>query len=565
MKKYGIFLMILVCLCLVCAGCSGTGASSGGVIQSANSVATVDSDGSCSVTITMQVQLEQTQWLRIPLPAEAREVRLNGSRALPWTGGDQMVLLLRRQAGTHTLELSFQLDSVITENGKVLQADIPLLTGVALPVERYTFTVTMPGNLTADPSFTSYLGDSTGDYLDVAVTGKTISGASVGRLNDSLDLTLEYWGDSDLFPDHRVKTPFLGGWITPMIVLMVLGALYYLVALFPSFPKKERCFNPPEGLAAGDIGTCITGCGMDLTMMVFSWAQMGYLSIEVDRPGRVLLRKRIEMGSERSDFEVKAFQKLFAGRQVVDGMGLNYALLYRKMEKKSPLLRQIYASRSGNPKILRILAMTAGGFCGILLSQGMYSAGIFTVLLAVVMGGACVGLSHLIQVATRALPLGNHRTLRNGIIAAVVWLILGWITGQPGLAAILVAYEALVGIATAVGGRRSEGGRQYLAQVRGLRAHLTRGSVFEIQQCLARNPNYFFEMMPYALALGVEKRFARRFGKVRIPACDYMVTGNGGRLTPVQWAVLMRQAADGMNRRQGRLYREKYPAVPGRK
>ena len=134
-----------------------------------------------------------------------------------------------------------------------------------------------------------------------------------------------------------------------------------------------------------------------------------------------------------------------------------------------------------------------------------------------------------------------------------IWIGLGVLMHRPVLAALLVAYETLMGVAAAVGGRRSEVGQQYVAQIRGLRSHLTRASVFDMQQCLEKNPAYFFELMPYALALGVERPFARRFGKVTVAECSYLIAPVRGDLTPLQWAGLLRQVADRLNRRQRRL------------
>lgn len=296
---------------------------------------------------------------------------------------------------------------------------------------------------------------------------------------------------------------------------------------------------------------------MDLTMMVFSWAQMGYLTIRMDRRGRVQLQKRMEMGSERSEFENQAFQRLFSGRQTVDGMGLHYARLCRKLANKSPLLRQIYASRSGNPQIVRILAVAAGACSGVVLSGSVYTAGAKTVLLAMALAVLCGALSHWIQTGGRCIPLGNKLPLWLGAVCGGIWLLVGIWCGNVVLAAAMVVYETLTGLAAAVGGRRSETGRQYLAQIRGLRAHLTRGSIFDMQQCLEKNPDYFFDLMPYALALGVEKKFARRFGKVKLSECAYLEAPESRNLTPARWAVVLRQGADCLDRRQRRLQYEK--------
>ena len=45
------------------------------------------------------------------------------------------------------------------------------------------------------------------------------------------------------------------------------------------------------------------------------------------------------------------------------------------------------------------------------------------------------------------------------------------------------------------------------------------------------DPDYFHTMAPYALALGVHKRFARAFGTRKLSSCPYLTTGMDGHRT----------------------------------
>ena len=545
-----IVLLLLLCLSLLALPVSAVSGA-----QSVESSATVAEDGSCYVVLRFQLRLEQAEKLTLPLPAQAKEIRLNGRYKTPIDQGSQLLLQLPKMAaGTHTVEVSFRLNNAVSEKSGALWLEIPLLTGFSYPVEKFSFSVTLPHELKEQPTFSSgYYLESIASSLDVRIQGNTVYGTSKVALKDRETLTLRYRGDRQMFPRVSTRQPLLGGWETVAVILLAVAAVYYLVALLPIIPRRIRSFSPPDGLAAGDLGTCLTGCGMDLTMMVFSWAQLGYLTIETEGRGRVYLLRRMEMGSERSAFENKCFRALFGQRQRIDGQGLHYALLYRKMAAKSPLLGQIYRSFTGNPRIVGFLGICAAACSGVALSQGVYTAGVGTVLLALLLAILCALLSFGIQFGSRCIPLGNKWPIWGGLLCAGAWVALGYWMNSLMPAVVMVAMEGCIGFAAAIGGRRSEAGQQYVAQIRGLRHHLTRSSVFEMQQCLERNPNYFFELMPYALALGVEKPFARRFGKVKVAECSYLDAPIRGELTPYQWAVLLRHVADRLNRRQRRL------------
>ena len=554
MKPIANILALLLCLCLLALPAAAVSGA-----DTVQTTAAVEADGSCYVTMRLQLHLEQAERLSLPLPPQAKEVRLGGRLRTPtWQGGQFVLQLPKLDAGIHTVEISFRLDSAVTEKSGGLWLEVPLLTGFAYPVDDFSCTVTLPAVPTEAPTFVSgYYGESIADQLQVQLQGNVIHCRSLQTLKDRETLILQCRGDRKLFPQFSGRQSLLGLWQSAAVILLAVGGVYYLVALLPSLPRRIRSYSPPEGLAAGDLGTCITGCGMDLTMMVFSWAQLGYLSIETDGRNKVRLLRRMEMGSERSDFENKCFQALFNRGDRVDGTGLHYALLCRKMAGKSPLLRQIYRSRSGNPRIVCALGIAAGACSGVALSQQVYTAGAGTFFLGLALALLCALLSAGIQSGSRCIPLGNKLPLWLGLLCALVWLVLGYVMGNVTLAALTVLCQGITGLAAALGGRRSEMGRQYLAQIRGLRHHLTRVSVFEMQQCLERNPGYFFELMPYALALGVEKPFARRFGKTVVPECSYLTAPVRSDLTAYQWAALLRHVADCLNRRQRKLKLEK--------
>ena len=550
MKKITtILLLLLVFSLLVLPAAAVSGADR---VQTA---VVAETDGTCSVTMRFQLRLEQEEKLSIPLPSGAQQVRLGGKLRTPVQQGNQLVLQLPKlSAGLHTVEISFLLPNAVYEKSGFLWLEVPLLTGFAYPVAEFSCSVALPAALEETPNFYSgYYGQSIASQLQVQMQDNVVSCTSTQPLKDRETLVLQYRGNRNMFPDYAgQQTPF-AGWEKAVTVLLAVAAVYYLVALLPKIPRRIRSFSPPEGLAAGDLGTCLTGCGMDLTMMVFSWAQLGYLSIETDGRNKVRLHRRMEMGSERSDFECKCFRALFGQRQTVDGGSMHYAILCRKMAGKSPLLRQIYRCRTGNPRIVCLLGIIAGGCSGVVLSRGVYTAGVGTFFLALALALVCALLSFLIQSGSRCIPLGNKMPIWLGLFCAGLWVLLGYVTEDLTLAALMAGGQILIGLAAALGGRRSEVGEQYLAQIRGLRQHLTRTSVFDMQQCLQRNPGYFFEMLPYALALGVEKPFARRFGKMEISECSFLSAPVRSNLNAYQWAALLRHVADLLNRRQRRL------------
>ena len=123
--------------------------------------------------------------------------------------------------------------------------------------------------------------------------------------------------------------------------------------------------------------------------------------------------------------------------------------------------------------------------------------------------------------------------------------------------------QFLLGYLAAYGGRRSELGRQDAGRILGLRSYLKRLSSEEISRLTKNDPDYFFNMAPYALSLGIILPFARGFGGRKIDQCPYLVTSKYGKRTAMEWAELLAATADLMDSRYRKMEIEKW--LPSRK
>ena len=86
----------------------------------------------------------------------AKEISLNGRYKTPIDQGSQLLLQLPKMAaGTHTVEVSFRLKNAVSEKNGALWLEVPLLTGFSYPVEKFSFSVTLPHELKEQPTFSS--------------------------------------------------------------------------------------------------------------------------------------------------------------------------------------------------------------------------------------------------------------------------------------------------------------------------------------------------------------------------------------------------------------------------
>ena len=538
-----------------------TTAYAGGGISSANATANVSSDGSCMVSLALTLHMEEpVSKLYFPIPAGASGVRVNGSRVSTSKEGDTLRINLSRfvknVTGDVSVNVQYDLYGLVheTEIG-TLELQLPLLSGFERTVESLQFSVTLPGEVNALPAFTSgYHQSSIEQHLTYTVEGSTITGYSLKAMKDHETLTMTIPVDEAIFGRVVVGTQSILTAQIGMAICAGLAVIYWLIAL-RAFPLLRRCSEAPDGFSAGHLGSILGSGGIDLTMMVLTWAQLGYVLIQPDKRGKVLLHKRMDMGNERSDFEQRSFQKLFGARAMVDATGARYAELRLALAAKPADVQELLHRRSGNPLVFRVLAcgigLFGGGGIGSLLGSGAALQWLLTFLMAAL---GAVSAWYVLPWTDSGL-LRKKRLLFTALTICVIWILLGLAAGNIGLGLWMSVGLLVAGVLFGWSGRRTEFGRYMCGQILGLRHHLRGGDKEQLRYACSANPDYYFRMAPYAIGLGVGDAFAKAVGKEKLERCPYLTTE--GQRSAAQWNALLENTVKTMDSRSENLRLEK--------
>lgn len=557
MKRIRLFFLLLLCLTAVTVPAFARSAA-----DSLKTETTLTSDGNCTVSVNLTLTLDEGEKdPAFPIPAGAQNVTLNGGVAQLGRSGQSRTVSLKSvtggAAGTFSVNIRYTLPGTVEaqEDSGDMVLTLPLLSGFSYPVEQFSFTVTLPGAFSARPTFVSdYYQAEAASLLELSYTDTTITGVTKEAFKDHESLTMTLPVDDTLFPQTAVEARVMNLMDAAVLGVVLLAVIYYLLAMRPIWPRRMRRASAPDGVCPGDCGQWLTGAGMDLTLLVVTWAQLGYLRIQLDDNGRVLLHKRMEMGNERNAFENRTFRSLFGRRRVIDGTGYHYAELCRSVARQKPQNRNVYDPHSGNPWIFRVLCALAGVLSGVAMAGAWVPHSTFLRILLAALGGA---FALLIQSAGAKLPLRHRLGVYVGLICSGIWLVLGICAGETPVVLPMIVFQWLAGVGVAYGGRRTALGQQALEQLLGLRRHMRRVSKSELQQILKSNPGYFHTLAPYALALGVDRQFARRFGRLRLPECTYLMGGMNGQLSAAEWTERLRRAVAILDARAKRLPLEK--------
>lgn len=549
------FLLALVfAVALLCCPVSADNAAS-----SAAYSANITADGSCQVTLELQLNLDTpSDSFLLPLPASARSITVNGKTTRTQRSDNAVTVdlseVIGNATGAYSVRVQYTLPNVLVYGQQEEVAlSLPLLSGFHMPMHGFSFSVTLPGTIEASPQFFSgYYQQSIEADMRWSVNGNQVSGSVLTALKERETLQMKLDTPKGMFPAQAASTLRLSFAAIAIWVFVILALLYWLIFLSAMPLRPLRTSAPPEGCTAGQASCRLMGQGGDLTMAVFSWAQLGYILIHTDVHGRVTLHKRMEMGNERSPWEVRLFRDLFGKRSTLDGTGYRYANLCRRVAKECPERKHLFR-KGGSIRLFRALAAGAGCFCGVELGSRLAGAALLAPLLILLLAALGVATSWLLQDCIRGLRLHYRHALLPAAIAGGLWLLLGLAAGAFSAALWLVIGQMLAGILASTGGRRTEMGRQCASEILGLRRYLNEVTADELQLIASRDPGYFFTIAPWALVLGAEKRLASRFGKKRLPTCPWLTSGMDAHMTAEEWSRIMRQTVKALDRLQQRL------------
>lgn len=574
--KRRLTVFLLLCTLFVCLAIPVNAQSAATKIDS---YITINEEGDCMVNMTVTLHLEgEMDDLTFPLPPNAKNIRLNSSSVRTSKSATAIDVDISRQVngltGDFTLRFDYDLPKIVTvneekdpkknlkeklEDEKKLRLDLPLLSGFSHPVEKFTFVINLPGKIEDAPHFTSvYRQSSIESVMPFVVDGGIITGETTVELQDHDGVSMTMLVSQKMFPSVSVYQRNGNPEIVPMCIFAGLALLYWLIFLRTAPLIRYKNAAMPSDITAGEIGCRVTLSGGDLTMMVLSWAQLGYLLIEIKRSGRVILHKRMEMGNERNLFEIRIFQDLFGNKTAVDATSYQYAKLARRVDRMIPGEKNMCKDGHGNMKIFRCLCCMVQLFCGVCVAMNMTAILALQIILSVVL--AVFGLIsawQIQEIAYRTHLRGKIRVFI-GLALGLIWVLLGLLAGQWLIPLCSVLGQLLFSYFAAYGGRRTDLNRHDVGNLLGLRRFMKRIPKDEMARLSKQNPYFFYDYVPYALAMGVIKPFAKNFGNKKIDTCPYLITGVQSKKTAAQWAVIIRKMADRMDSRKDRMELERW-------
>lgn len=510
-------------------------------VDSVSVYAEVGNNGKAQVSSTIQLTFQDfTEEVVIPLPDEdASRISVSGYRyRVKQTdyGTNVVVSTGDGFTGTHTFQVSYRLPSFVDDGDAEDLYQLNLLSSRwARDIGNVSIQVVLPGSISEVPAdyvmspliLSGYYGDLDPVDAPLEVNGNVITGAVSARMAyDSLELEVSL--PEGYFRVRSSSIPMISiTWVClAMVAVTLLCMLYWRTKLRNQPMSYSARLLAPEGILPYQLPQVLDGASCDMAALILEWANLGYVSLGYSRNRQVILRRNMFMGSERSRAEQLLFAQIFArGNRVLATPGRFSAAArqFRSASRKS-VSRVIFDRRGGNPVLIQLpcrllLAVSAGYLVCQMLPEGT----VFVVLgcLAAIPGFIFSMYLHTALSEWKSLRKLSLRTAAL-LLLALALIYLGLMEGAFLETLVGVFACCFSGIATAVGPRRSQWGREILAQTKGCRRFYRQVSWQKLQLYMGHNSRFFQTELPKAVALGSDKVFASRFERLSVPQPEWL-------------------------------------------
>ena len=432
-----------------------------------------------------------------------------------------------------------------------------------------TFSITMPKEFDSSKlGFSSgSVGSTDNSKINYNVSGNTITGSYNGILLENEALTVRCELPEGYFVGAGLDINLLNYivYLLPIIFLIISILLWY------RFGRDEQVietveFYPPAGFNSLEVGFLYKGeaTNQDVTSLLIYLANKGYIKIVETEEKSLFAKSKGFKIIKLKDYDGdNVNEKLFLNGLFARGRLNNNSLsesndLQNKMSTmevtSSDLYDRFYITmsnillninnkenknkifeKSASKKAKFIILMIITTYCLITI-QPVLEYGESNLLMALLFPG--IGFTVLFRMLFDS-KLINSTSSKFSAIMSILFVIV-WGLGFGGIPWILMVLTALqqdliyligyiIGIFCVLGmticliylPKRTLYGNEILGKIRGFKTFLETAEKDQLEAMVAKNPTYFYNILPYTYVLGVSDKWIKKFEVISMQAPNW--------------------------------------------
>ncbi len=432
-----------------------------------------------------------------------------------------------------------------------------------------TFSITMPKEFDSSKlGFSSgSVGSTDNSKINYNVSGNTITGSYNGILLENEALTVRCELPEGYFVGAGLDINLLNYivYLLPIIFLIISILLWY------RFGRDEQVietveFYPPAGFNSLEVGFLYKGeaTNQDVTSLLIYLANKGYIKIvETEEKSlfakskgfkiiklkdydgdnvneKLFLNGLFARGklnnsslSESGDLQNKTATLEVTSSDLYDRFYITMANILLNINNKENKNKIFEKSASKKSKFIILMIITT--YCLITI-QPVLEYGESNLLMALLFPG--IGFTVLFRMLFDS-KLINSTSSKFSAIISILFVIV-WGLGFAGIPWSMMVLPALqqdsiyligyiIGIFCALGmticliylPKRTPYGNEILGKIRGFKTFLETAEKDQLEAMVAKNPTYFYNILPYTYVLGVSDKWIKKFEVISMQAPNW--------------------------------------------
>lgn len=515
-----------------------------------------DNDRSCKITQRIEALFRQSSHgIYVDIPVNSGERIRNFSLNAKTGNGITLPYSLEHENGfsivrakvgdadrlitsgnTLVCELSYDYITPVHPDGADILDINAIGYGWSSNIEQAVVSVTYPAVPTGGNGFGVFVADSEYQNVTVSSDGLTYT-VKIGRLDAFENVRFKHKMPEGTLQNYTSAEPILTIVIGVVIIAAAILSMVFIGRDKPLSPVVD--FYPPRVDGADgrkrymlpvQMGKIIDGnCSdSDVTSLIFYWASEGYIEIE-EKDGETYFKK-LRRVDEVAPYEKTLFDKIFSyaapsedGSVVVAASALSGKIYSAIAQAKTELDAQYRGKFYKTP--YTVLAVGFGVICalyGVLMAMlctfrigiGFFNIAGIAVLLPVLVA---FGFGTVLMYNYQKLTVKRRRFFLGLLFASSVLLAVGVMLLVPTHAmswAEKFVFAACLGGASAITPfltKRTKFYTEQLNDIIGFRDFLRDAEKDRLETLLKDDPQYYYNILPYANVLGVSDIWADKF------------------------------------------------------
>ncbi|MBR0473877.1 MAG: DUF2207 domain-containing protein [Erysipelotrichaceae bacterium] len=376
------------------------------------------------------------------------------------------------------------------------------------------------------------------DALSIVVTGKTISGSYNADLQPGDAITVQLSLDDDYFEFISNDKYGLSAMIISGISTIIMATAFFLFGKDDPLVESVE-FHAPSGMTSAEVGVIIDGIANDgdVVSLILDWGRRGLINI-VDEEESLTLVKKADLEPTARSYERVMFDKLFSNGDEVDIESLS-EVFYTTIHRVEKMLdkhfdsnkRRLFTRRSvALQSAMTILSFIPIGVASFMLYYNYYYDLPLSFIWVAIDAITIVAFSSIMVYldSKRYVHKWYTKTLLyvlSLVLFTIPVIILVFITVRTHTSIwfsfVCILFNIVVIVITRFMKKRTDYGNQVLGQVIGLRNFIIVAEEDRLQELVDENPYYFYDILPFAYALGLTDVWNDHFKKLTIQPCEW--------------------------------------------